>query len=95
MKTQQLVFGFFVLLVFNNCKVHMFPRKGKSFVGNADASGATYTMHDSVNAAIDAARVWSVYMWNNNDRRGLVQEYGLTREDVTDFMNYTWSEDYR
>lgn len=94
MKTQQLVFGFYVLLVFNNGKVHMFPRKGKSFVANSDASGAAYTVHQSVNDAIAAARQWSVYMWNNNDRRGLVHEYGLTREDVTDFMNYTWSEEY-
>lgn len=91
MNTQELIFAFFVLKVFPTGRVLMYSRDGKSFVGNADASGATFTSHNTVNDAMEAAKKWSIHIWENNDRAWLVEEYGLTIDDVKHFMGYAWN----
>ncbi len=90
MKKNILVFGFYTLHVQMNGSVRMFSTNGKSFTGNADCSGATPNTFKTVSEAIEKAREWSVFTWNNNDRLALIREYSLTREFVTDFLRYSW-----
>jgi ribosomal protein L29 len=88
---QTLTFGFYVLRIFSNgAKVQLHARKGRSFVANADCSGASYSLFDSVDKAIATARERSVAIWNMNDRVGLLEEYGLTFVEVTEFIRYVW-----
>jgi len=85
-----LKFGFYTLHVQFNGKVRMYSTKGRSFVGNADCSGAAYNEFNSVNQALEKAKEWGLHIWNNNDRLYLIREYGLNREFVTDFLGYVW-----
>ena len=88
--------GFYRLVLFAcgyNSRVRLYSAKGKSFVGNADASGATYSEFTSIDEAIEAARERGRYIWEHNDRLYLIEEYGLSRNFVNEFLRYTWPKE--
>lgn len=85
-----LIFGFYTLHVFYSGKVKMYGTKGKSFVANSDTSGAMFSEHESVDIALAKAKEWGTFIWNNNDRKALIEEYNLTKDFVREFLGYTW-----
>src|SRR5687767_4302995 len=88
--SNRLHYGFFIIDLAFNGKAKVYDAKGVSFGGNYQGSGPS--SHASIEIALEKVREWSVYIWNHNDRKSLVKEYGLTRGFVNDFLGYTFPE---
>ena len=86
----KLIFGFYILHVEFNGTVRVLSAVGKSFVGFSDCSGARYNTFKSVDEALKIVREWSLYTWEHNDQKTLIEEYQLTPSFVRDFLRRTW-----
>jgi hypothetical protein len=83
-------YGMYIIIIQFDGKCRVHGAKGKSFVANADASGARYSKFDSFEEALKNVKEWATYVWTHNDQLYLIEEYGLDRNFVEKFLNYVW-----
>jgi len=84
---QRIQVGFYILIIQACGRVNVYDAVGKSFKSRAQASSASRDM--TLPEAYEHAIKHSKYIWANNDKDYLVEEYQLTTEFIQKFFEYT------
>lgn len=86
-KTNVIHLGMFYIVLDHNLKAKVVSATNKSFIQPAMCEPSLREME--ISEAIDFVKKTSKFIWENNDKNYLCEEYGLTRDFVKNFFDYT------